>query len=67
MGISSLIIFFNNEFVINFFMQSKDDLTVIDQGITYLNYILYSMPLMGMFSIFQGIFQGFPYTFSQYC
>ncbi|WP_291670731.1 hypothetical protein [Clostridium sp.] len=48
-------------------MQSKDDLTVIDQGITYLNYILYSMPLMGMFSIFQGIFQGFPYTFSQYC
>lgn len=60
--IGSLIIFFNNEFVINFFMQSKDDLTVIDQGITYLNYILYSMPLMGMFSVFQGILQGSGHT-----
>ena len=60
--IGSLIIFFNNELVINFFMQSKDDLTVIDQGITYLNYILYSMPLMGMFSVFQGIFQGSSHT-----
>lgn len=60
--IGSLIIYFNNELVINFFMQSKDDITVIEQGIIYLNYILFSMPLMGMFSVFQGIFQGSGHT-----
>ena len=51
-----------NEEIINFFIQSKDDLEVISQGITYLNYIVYSTPLMGMFSIYQGIFQGSGHT-----
>lgn len=44
--------------IINFFMQSKDDMEVISQGITYLIYISFSMPLMGIFSSFQGLFQG---------
>jgi putative MATE family efflux protein len=38
--------------IINFFIQSKDDPTVISQGIVYLKYIAFSMPLMGMFSVF---------------
>ncbi|MBU5438434.1 MATE family efflux transporter [Tissierella sp. MSJ-40] len=44
--------------IIDFFIQSKDDPTVIYQGITYLQYISFSMPLMGIFSVLQGIFQG---------
>jgi len=44
--------------IINFFMQSKDSSEVIEQGITYLVYISFSMPLMGIFSSFQGLFQG---------
>ena len=43
-------------------MRSKDDMEVINQGMTYLKYISVSMPLMGMFSIFQGIFQGSGHT-----
>ncbi len=48
--------------IINFFMQSKDDVEVISQGIVYLRYISASMPLMGIFSVFQGIFQGAGHT-----
>lgn len=44
--------------IIDFFIQSKDDPEVITQGITFLRYISFSMPLMGMFSVLQGIFQG---------
>lgn len=52
-----LLITFDNS-IINFFMQSKDDPSVIELGLTYLFYISLSMPLMGIFSVFQGIFQG---------
>lgn len=48
--------------IIDFFMRSKDDMEVINQGITYLRYISVSMPFMGMFSIFQGLFQGSGHT-----
>ncbi|MFA5525004.1 MAG: MATE family efflux transporter [Tissierellales bacterium] len=48
--------------IVNFFMQSKDDLEVIAQGVSYLRYVSLSMPLMGMFSVFQGIFQGSGHT-----
>lgn len=48
--------------IVNFFMQSKDDLEVIAQGVSYLRYVSFSMPLMGMFSVFQGIFQGSGHT-----
>lgn len=48
--------------IIDFFMRSKDDMEVINQGITFLRYISVSMPFMGMFSIFQGLFQGSGHT-----
>lgn len=48
--------------IINFFIRSKDDKEVIFQGITYLRYISFSMPLMGVFSVLQGIFQGSGHT-----
>lgn len=44
--------------IVNFFIQSKDDPQVIVEGITFLRYISYSMPLLGLFSVFQGVFQG---------
>lgn len=55
-GCILLIIF--DEPIINFFMQSKDDPTVINLALTYLFYISLSMPLMGIFSVLQGLFQG---------
>jgi len=48
--------------IINFFMQSKDDMRVIEQSITYLIIISLSMPLMGIFSVLQGLFQGSGHT-----
>lgn len=48
--------------IINFFMQSDDDPSVIQLGLTYLGYISLSMPLMGMFSVFKGLFQGSGHT-----
>lgn len=57
----SLLFLFNSP-IINFFMQSKDDLEVISQGITYLKFTSVSMPLMGIFSVLQGVFQGTGHT-----
>lgn len=55
-GCFLLIVF--DEPIINFFMQAKDDPNVIELALTYLIYISLSMPLMGIFSVFQGLFQG---------
>ncbi len=52
-----IILFFRVP-IVNFFMQSKDDLAVIDQGIDYLLIISVSLPMLGIFSAFQGLFQG---------
>lgn len=60
--LGSIILIWQNEGIINFFMQSKDDKEVISQGITFLNFISFSMPLMGIFSVLQGIFQGSGHT-----
>jgi putative MATE family efflux protein len=60
--IGCIILLWKDKPVINFFMQSKDDITVISQGITYLRYITVSMPLMGIFSVIQGFFQGTGHT-----
>ncbi|MGM0396636.1 MAG: MATE family efflux transporter [Bacillota bacterium] len=63
LGISGgLVMFLFSEHIVNFFIQSKDDPTVITQGIVYLNWIAFATPLMGMFSIFQGVFQGSGHT-----
>ncbi len=55
-----LVVF--REPIINFFMQAKDDMKVIDQSITYLVIMSVSMPLMGIFSVLQGLFQGSGHT-----
>lgn len=55
-GCAILIVF--DSPILNFFMQSKDDPSVIELSLTYLFYISLSMPLMGIFSVFQGLFQG---------
>lgn len=47
--------------IISFFMQSGDE-GVIKESIVYLKYISLSMPLMGIFSVFQGVFQGSGHT-----
>lgn len=53
----SFLLLFDSQ-IVNFFIQSKDDPRVIIEGITFLRYISYSMPLLGVFSVFQGVFQG---------
>ena len=60
--IGCIILLWQDEPIINFFIQSRDDKEVILQGINYLQYISYSMPLMGIFSVLQGIFQGSGHT-----
>lgn len=56
-----LLLLFDKE-IISFFIKADDNPEVISQGITYLKYIAYSMPLMGIFSILQGVFQGSGHT-----
>lgn len=60
LGGTFMIVF--NSGIVNFFIQSKDDPGVISQAIVYLNFIAFSMPLMGMFSVLQGVFQGSGHT-----
>lgn len=59
-GCIFLLVF--NEPLVTFFIQSKDDPEVITHGITYMAYVAYTMPLMGMLSVFQGVFQGSGHT-----
>lgn len=56
--IGGVLIFVFNKQIVHFFIQSKDEPEVIIQSITYMKYLAFSMPLMGIFSVFQGIFQG---------
>lgn len=56
--IGGIFIFIFNRQMVDFFIQSKDDPEVIVQSISYMKFVAFSMPLMGMFSVFQGIFQG---------
>ena len=56
LGAALLIIF--DQPIIHFFMQSRDDLSAIELSLTYLFYISLSMPLMGIFSVFTGLYQG---------
>ena len=44
--------------LIDFFIQAEDDPSVISQGISFLRYISLSMPFLGLFSVFQGLYQG---------
>lgn len=60
--IGATFMLWKDKWIINLFIRSKDDQKVIVESITYLRYISLSMPLMGMFSIFQGLFQGSGHT-----
>lgn len=55
-GAAILIVF--DSPILHLFMQAKDDPSVIDLSLTYLFWISLSMPLMGIFSVFQGLYQG---------
>ncbi|MFA5575773.1 MAG: MATE family efflux transporter [Tissierellaceae bacterium] len=56
--LGGVLLFIFNKLIVAFFIQSKDDPEVIVQSITYMKFVAFSMPLMGMFSVLQGIFQG---------
>lgn len=56
--IGAILILVFNEEIVNFFIQSEDDPNVILESISYMKFVSVSMPLMGMFSVYQGIFQG---------
>lgn len=60
--IGVILMLWKDREIIDLFMRSKDDMEVIEQGVTYLRYISITMPLMGLFSIFQGLFQGSGHT-----
>lgn len=56
--VGCLILIVFDEPILTFFMQSRDDPAVIDLSLTYLLYVSLSMPLMGIFSVFTGLYQG---------
>lgn len=56
--IGAILILVFNEQIVNLFIQSEDDPNVILESISYMKFVSISMPLMGMFSVYQGIFQG---------
>ena len=60
--VGCILLIWQDKPIIEFFMQTKDDTEVISQGMTYLTYISFSMPLMGVFSVLQGVFQGSGHT-----
>ena len=57
-----IILLWKDSEIINLFIKAKGETDVIAQGITYLWYIAISTPLMGIFSILQGVFQGSGHT-----
>ncbi len=57
---SALIYVFRTE-LIYFFTPTAEEL-MVSQSLEYLIYILPTIPLMGLFSIFQGLFQGAGHT-----
>ncbi|MDR7871219.1 MAG: MATE family efflux transporter [Tissierellaceae bacterium] len=56
--IGCIILIYFDQQLIDFFIQSKDDPSVIAQSISFLRYISLSMPFLGIFSVFQGLYQG---------
>lgn len=61
-SIGCIFMLWKDKGIINFFMRSKDDMEVINQGIEYLRYSALFTPLMGIFSVLQGLFQGSGHT-----
>lgn len=44
--------------LINLFISEKDGIEVIKEAKNYINYSIINIPLMGLFNIFAGVFQG---------
>jgi putative MATE family efflux protein len=61
-AIGCIILLWKDTEIIHFFIRSTDDDEVIRQSIHFLGYLAYSMPLMGIFSVYTGIFQGSSHT-----
>ncbi len=65
-AIFMIILFSFDTQVIKFFMQNQEASAtgpiVLEQGLEYLMYSTLFIPLMGLFSIFQGVFQGSGHT-----
>jgi len=61
-SVGCIFMLWKDKGIINFFMRSKDDMEVINQGIEYLRYSALFTPLMGIFSVLQGLFQGSGHT-----
>ena len=60
--IGGLIMLWKDEEIIHLFMQSKDSMETIRQGVSYLRYSAFFTPLMGIFNVLQGMFQGSGHT-----
>lgn len=59
--VGAVLIYLFRYRLIYFFTPSADDV-MVSQSLEYLLYILPTIPLMGLFSIFQGLFQGAGHT-----
>ena len=55
-GCAVLIVF--DEPIIYFFMRARDDPAVITESLEYLAYVAVSLPFMGIFGTFSGLYQG---------
>ena len=60
--IGCILMLWKDKDIINIFMRSKDDMEVIKQGTSYLRYSALFTPLMCIFSVLQGLFQGSGHT-----
>ena len=60
--LGGILLIVNDERVIGFFMGKSRNMEVFNQGIEYLKFSAAFTPLMGIFSVFQGVFQGSGHT-----
>lgn len=60
--VGCILIISNNSKVIDMFIRNKDDMEVVRLASEYLNYSAAFIPLMGMFNVLQGVFQGSGHT-----
>lgn len=59
---SSIAILFNNEVMLSIFIESETSQKVVGQALEYLTYSALIVPLMGMYNVFTGLFQGSGHT-----
>lgn len=62
MSLTGTLLIFLFRFRLIYFFTPTAEPAVVDQSLEYMFYILPTLPLMGLFSIFQGLFQGSGHT-----